>query len=158
MSIDLLMAEREIHRLMVRYLDRIDARDIEGITALFAEDAVADYLTGREVAGRERIGRLLGAITAQFERTSHHLTNHIADVDLELGEATAVTYVYAFHRLLDSGQPWHFWGRHVDRLRRVDGVWLLAERRLVGVDTTPVREEVPPELLLGHKAIEGILR
>lgn len=158
MSLDLLLAEREIHRLMVRYLDRVDARDLDGVAALFAADAVADYLTGRTVAGRERIARLLGAILAQFERTSHHLTNHVADVDLQRGEATAVTYVYAFHRLLDGGEPWHFWGRHVDRLRRIDGAWLLTERRLVGVDTVPVRDEVGRELLLGHTAIEGIGR
>jgi uncharacterized protein (TIGR02246 family) len=153
----LLLAEREIQRLCVRYLDRVDARDAEGAAALFAQDAVADYLTGRPYEGRAAIARVLDRILAQFERTSHHLSNHSADVDLDAGTATAVSYVYAFHRLAGSGAPWHFWGRHVDRLRRVDGVWLLAERHLVAIDTEPVREGVGRDLFAGHDAIERIL-
>jgi uncharacterized protein (TIGR02246 family) len=155
MSLDLLLEERAIHRLMVRYLDRIDARDVDAAAALFTADGVADYLTGRTYEGRERIARVLERILAQFERTSHHLTNHVAEIDLARSEATAVTYVYAYHRMAATGRGWHFWGRHVDRLRNVDGAWLLSERRLVGVDSEPVREDVPRELFLGHIATGG---
>jgi ketosteroid isomerase-like protein len=156
-TLELLLAEREIQRLMIRYLDRIDARDVAGIAALFTDDAVADFLTGRAYRGPERIAAALERITAHFERTSHHLTNHIADVDLARGEADAVTYVYAFHRMAATGAAWHFWGRHVDRLRRVGDTWLLADRRLVGVDAEPARDDVPRELFAGHgaAALEG---
>src|SRR4051812_50061812 len=98
MTLDLLLAERAIQRLCVRYLDRVDARDPPGAAALFASDGAADYLTGRLYHGRSEIARVLEAILRQFECTSHHMTNHLSEVDLERGEATAVTYVYAFHR------------------------------------------------------------
>jgi uncharacterized protein (TIGR02246 family) len=154
MSLELLLAEREIHRLMLRYFDCVDAREVDAAAMLFTEDGVADYLTGKTYQGRERIARVLGRILGQFERTSHHLDNHLVDVDLERGEASAITWLYAFHRLADSGETWHFWGRHVDELRRVDGTWLLSSRVLVGVDSEPVRDGVPRELFLGHASIE----
>jgi len=153
-SLELILAEREIWRLMVRYLDRVDARDFEALAPLFTADASADFLTGRRHNGRAEIARVLDAITAHFERTSHHITNHVANVDLESGRADAVTYIYAFHRMAATGAPWHFWGRHVDGLRRVDGEWLIEERVLVGVDAHPVRADVPAELFRGHRAIE----
>ena len=59
-------------------------------------------------------------------------------------------------RLARTGAVWHFWGRHVDRLRRVDGDWLLSERVLVGVDSDPVRADVPADLFLGHRHVDDL--
>lgn len=146
-----LLDRQAVADLMVRYADCVDARDFDGAAATFAEDGTADYLTGRLHRGRPEIARVLGGILRHFERTSHHLTNHRAWIDGDA--ARAVTYVYAFHRMADGDRPWHFWGRHDDRLRRVDGAWLIADRRLVGVDAWPDRPDVPRSLFAGHGAL-----
>jgi uncharacterized protein (TIGR02246 family) len=146
-----LAAAWEIEQLMAHYLERVDARDPEGAAATFTEDGVADYLTGRTYQGRERIARVLGGILGHFERTSHHMSNH--QVRIAGDTARAITYVYAFHRLAATGGTWHFWGRHVDRLVKVGGEWLIAERTLIAVDADPEREDVPRSLFQGHGAI-----
>ena len=118
-----------IQQLMVRYAERIDANDPEGAAACFAEDGIGKYWGDFE--GRKAIAERLTVILNLFSCTSHHLSN--TSIELEGGQATAMSYVYAFHTMADSGEPWHYWGRWVDRLKRTDEGWLFAEREVVGV-------------------------
>jgi ketosteroid isomerase-like protein len=118
-----------IEQLMIRYADRIDANDPEGAAACFTQDGVGNYWGVFE--GRKAIADRLAIILSIFSATSHHLTN--ASINLEGDQATALSYVYAFHTMAGSGEPWHYWGRWVDRLERTDEGWLLAEREVVGV-------------------------
>ena len=118
-----------IQQLMVRYADRIDAKDPEGAAACFTEDGIGKYWD--ILQGRQEIADRLRIILNFFSATSHHLSN--TNIDLEGDQATAMSYVYAFHTMADSGERWHYWGRWVDRLRRTDEGWLFAEREVVGV-------------------------
>lgn len=120
---------RAIEQLMIRYCDRIDANDPEGAADCFAEDGVGKYWG--VFRGRKEIAGRLRRILKGFSATSHHLSN--IKIDLDGDRATAVSYVYAFHRMADTGEPTHYWGRWVDRLVKVDGQWLFAERQVVGV-------------------------
>ena len=118
-----------ISKLMVRYAERIDANDPEGAAACFAPDGIGHYW-GKFV-GREAIAQRLTGILDAFTATSHHLSN----IKLTLNGDTAegLSYVYAFHRYAGSHDPMHYWGRWKDRLVRIDGQWLFAEREVVGV-------------------------
>lgn len=120
---------RAIEQLMIRYCDRIDANDPEGAAACFAEDGVGRYWG--VFRGRKEIAGRLGKILKGFSATSHHISN--IRITLDGDEARAVSYVYAFHRMADTGEPTHYWGRWVDRVVRVKGQWLFAERQVVGV-------------------------
>jgi len=120
---------RDIEQLMVRYADRIDANDPEGAAACFAEDGIGKYWG--ECRGRKEIAARLGKILDLFSATSHHLSN--VSIHLDGERATAMSYVYAFHRMADTGDPLHYWGRWVDRLVRVDEGWRFAEREVVGI-------------------------
>lgn len=120
---------RAIEQLMVRYADRIDANDPEGAAACFAEDGIGKYWG--ECRGRKEIAARLGKILDLFSSTSHHLSN--VSIHLDGDRATAMSYVYAFHRMADTGDPLHYWGRWVDRLVRVDEGWRFAEREVVGI-------------------------
>ena len=132
-----------ITRLMARYADRIDANDPVGAAACFAPEGVGVYWG--DYHGREAIAERLTGILAAFHATSHHLTN----VQIEVtGETTAraQSYVYAFHRLKDTFQHMHYWGRWVDELEKVDGEWLFARREVVGVGSlTPGVEDSPDD-------------
>ena len=129
-----LLDRRAIEDLMIEYFDRIDARDPFGAADLFIEDATADLMTGKVYHGRARIGRALAKILVQYRRTSHHISNHRSTIEGD--SASALTYVYAFHRFPDD-RIWHLWARNIDRFARVDGTWLLTERILVPIDSDP---------------------
>lgn len=118
-----------IEQLMVRYADRIDANDPEGAAACYAEDGIGKYWGTFQ--GRQEISEVLLVILSMFSTTSHHLSN--IDIDVDGDQATAMSYVYAFHRMADTDEPLHYWGRWVDRLIRTDEGWLFAEREVVGV-------------------------
>ncbi len=120
---------RAIEQLMIRYADRIDANDPEGAADCFAEDGVGRYWG--EYRGRKEIAARLAKILNRFSATSHHLSN--VSICLDGDRATAMSYVYAFHRLAGTNAPMHYWGRWVDRLVRTGEGWLFAEREVVGI-------------------------
>jgi hypothetical protein len=105
---------RAIEQLMVRYADRIDANDPQGAAASFAEGGIGKYWG--ECRERKEI--------AARPLRSHEPSPVNVRIHLDGDQATAMSYVYAFHRLADTGDPLHDWGRWVDRLVRVD--WELA--------------------------------
>jgi ketosteroid isomerase-like protein len=118
-----------IQQLMVHYADRIDANDPEGAAACYTEDGIGKYWG--TFKGRKEISEVLTVILSMFSATSHHLSN--TKINLEGDQATAMSYVYAFHRMAETNEPLHYWGRWVDRLKRTDEGWLLAEREVVGI-------------------------
>ncbi len=118
-----------IQQLMVRYADRIDANDPEGAAACYTEDGIGEYWGTFQ--GRKEISEVLSVILSLFSTTSHHLTN--TSIKLEGDQATAMSYVYAFHRMINTDEPLHYWGRWVDQLKRTDEGWLLARREVVGI-------------------------
>jgi uncharacterized protein (TIGR02246 family) len=121
--------ERAIERLMADYAERIDANDPQGAAACFATDGIGVYW--QDCVGREAIAERLTGILGAFHATSHHLSN--IQINLNGDTATALSYVYAFHRYAGSLEPMHYWGRWVDELKREDGAWKFARREVVGV-------------------------
>ena len=128
-AIQELLDLRAVEQLMIRYADRIDANDPEGAAACFAEDGVGKYWG--EYRGRKEIAARLSGILDLFAATSHHLSN--VSIQIDGDRATAMSYVYAFHRMAGTNDPMHYWGRWVDRLVRTDEGWLFAEREVVGI-------------------------
>ncbi|MBT3311944.1 MAG: nuclear transport factor 2 family protein [Desulfobacterales bacterium] len=119
-----------IKQVMIRYADRIDANDPEGAAACFAEDGIGNYWGIYK--GRSEIAARLTELIKDYAVTSHHLSNE--NIQLAGDKATSMAYVYAFHRMIDSGEPMHYWGRWIDSFVRVDGEWFIAEREVIGID------------------------
>ena len=118
-----------IQQLMVHYAERIDANDPEGAAACYTEDGTGEYWGTFQ--GRKEIAEVLSVILSMFSTTSHHLTN--TSITLDGDQATAMSYVYAFHRMAGTNEPLHYWGRWVDRLQRTDEGWRFAKREVVGI-------------------------
>jgi uncharacterized protein (TIGR02246 family) len=148
-----LVAARELEQVLIGYFDRVDARDPEGAARFFAEDAEVEIMTGKRLQGRERYARALGRVLVRYRRTSHHLSNVRATVDGERAETWA--YVYAFHRMDDTGEVWHLWVRMHDRFVRRDGRWQIAYHVLHGVDSQPHRPDIPYAWYTGHPGHPG---
>lgn len=139
---------REIEGLMVHYFDAVDALDPFRAVEIFTDDIEGDFMTGHPYVGRRAIARGLGKILLQYERTSHHITNHRATITGDT--ATALTYIYAFHRMRGSDDTWQLWARHVDELVRIDGRWLVSGRVLAAIDSEPRWDKIRDDWYYGH--------
>jgi len=144
-----LIDARAIEQVWVRYFDRVDADDALGAVADFAADVRVEIMTGRTYEGRDDYARALDRVLAQYEVTSHHVSNFVIH---RPGPDTAhlTAWVYAYHRLRETGRPWHLYARIVDRLERRDGEWVVVEHVLHGVDSTPRWRRVDDDWYRGH--------
>ena len=147
-DVERVVAAHDIEQVLVAYFDRVDADDAEGAARLFLDDAEVEIMTGKRLRGRQRFARALDRVLAQYERTSHHVTNVVCTV--EGAHARASAYVYAHHRMADTGEPWHLWARLEDRLARTEAGWRIAEHLLRGVDSLPPRADIPDAWYAGH--------
>jgi uncharacterized protein (TIGR02246 family) len=143
-----LLDAREIEQVFVRYFDRVDANDPEGASMCFAEDVEFEIMIGKRKHGRDRFARSLGRVLDQYERTSHHLSNVSTHIDGDHAEGLA--YVYAYHRMRNTGEPWHLIARMKDKFERIDGRWQITEHVLWGLDAVPNRPDIPREWYPGH--------
>jgi hypothetical protein len=141
-----LVDERAIEALCVRYIDRIDANDPAGAAACFAPDGVGIYWG--EYRGQDAITERLSGILDDFAATSHHLSNVAPVIDGDT--ATCQSYVYAFHRFNDTNAPFHYWGRWVDELVKVNGEWRFARREVVGIGSLSVGDSQRDRPHPGH--------
>jgi ketosteroid isomerase-like protein len=126
-----------IAELFHAYARHFDRNEPEAIVALFTDDATVDY--GPEVATVHGVEELLAGISRGlstiFAATSHHVSNiSIEFVDPE--DATAVAYVYAWHRYRDGAPDGHLWGQYHTRLRRHADEWRFAELVLKAAGTS----------------------
>ena len=142
-----LLDAREIEALMIHYFDRVDALDPFAAVSVFTEDVVGDFMTGKLYQGPTKIARALGRILLQYRHTSHHITNHRAAISGDT--ATAITYIYAFHRFPDES-VWHLWARHEDELVRTPDGWRISKRILRAIDSTPRWELIDDDWYYGH--------
>jgi ketosteroid isomerase-like protein len=143
-----LLDYREIEQVFVTYFDRIDANDPAGASMCFAQDAVFEIMTGKNKTGRERFARSVGRVIDAYERTSHHVGN--IRTELHGDTADVVAYVYAFHRMRNTGEVWHLWARMIDKMERIDGRWQITEHMLRGLDSQPHRPDIPRDWYPGH--------
>jgi ketosteroid isomerase-like protein len=129
-------------RPLHRYVDRVDAGDLDAVGGLFTADAVYDVL-GTERHGPEAIVRALRRSLSRWERTSHHATNPLVDVDGARARVSAG--LYAYHGRGD--EVWHFWGRYTQALVLRDDGWAIARMALIGIASDPPGD---PALFPGH--------
>ncbi|MFM7118774.1 MAG: nuclear transport factor 2 family protein [Gammaproteobacteria bacterium] len=124
-----------IEQLLNHYCHKLDRGDIDAVVAMFTEDAVLrpDYEGTGPHVGRAAIRawytrygtQTLGAVRS----LRHKISTAMIDVDGVY--ATSVCYLDADSVNLTTGKRSLAGGRYEDRLQRVDGSWLLAERRIL---------------------------
>lgn len=118
----------EILNLAGRYSHGIDLGDAAAWAGVFTDDGVMELVA----QGIENTGDALHSMAAGNRDASGPQSRHIPTTFLIEGagdEATMRSYV----TVIGTGEDAHvvFQGRYEDRLRRVDGQWRIAHRRIL---------------------------
>jgi 3-phenylpropionate/cinnamic acid dioxygenase small subunit len=126
-------ASREaVAALVHAYAERLDAGDLAGVAALFAD---ADYGAERGPLRRgaaEVLAALRAAIVLHDGKpcTRHVVTNLTIEVDEIAATATARSYFTVFQATATLPLQAILAGRYHDRFARADGRWRFAARRI----------------------------
>jgi hypothetical protein len=109
------------------YAVGIDMRDWPGLRGCFADDATISFGRPSRVGGLEEFMEWAPVFHAALGETLHQITTH--QVRLGSREANASCYLHAV--LLDAGggASTSVFGRYDDVFTRVDGRWLIRQRR-----------------------------
>ena len=126
--------EREIIALTARYNWALDiAHDPEAVAGTFTRDGLFQAGSGAGGRGRDELVAYFRGSAERLRAAAgspirHWLDNHV--VDVEKDEASHSCYILFI--AVDGPSPrLHRSGVYYDRLRRTDGRWLFAERRVV---------------------------
>jgi len=125
------VAEREIGRLMTDYTWLLDARDYDGYGRLFAKGEILDPAGKVVASGSDAVAGLARRYLGhQPDVTVRHvISSPRIDVDLTNGTATASSFLLTVQA--PTGQPAYIYrvASYHDRFRKVDGHWRFESRQ-----------------------------
>jgi SnoaL-like domain len=130
----------EIYEMYARYSWALDTGDTDGYVALFTEDAEATEETrGGELEvrkGREEIRKLVLKFhdRADFPGHQHQMAQFVFEPDPDGRPDHWVVRSYAWATISRAGAAPHLhWCGHIrDVVAKVDGVWLIRSKAIMG--------------------------
>jgi uncharacterized protein (TIGR02246 family) len=121
-------AHAAVADVLHRYCYAVDDGDAAAVAAVFAEDGELDVGNGVVIAGRDALLAFFERRLAQYDASSHHLSNiRVSDVD---GRARATSYVYARIWPVGGGDGGELWARYLDDLVEDGGRGSISRRSL----------------------------
>jgi 3-phenylpropionate/cinnamic acid dioxygenase small subunit len=124
-------ARDAITALVYGYAERIDAGDLDGVAALFADGVFRSDRGGRyegAAAVRDVLGRLVVLHDDGTPRTKHVTTNLVIEVDDAAGTAVARSYFTVLQATGTGALQPIVAGRYHDRFVRDATGWRFADR------------------------------
>lgn len=127
MTLEALLAEREIARALTRFARAMDDRDWDGLLAILAPDATGELGEGPLASPAAIVGTIRRYLDA-CGPTQHLLGNLLVEVDGDRAQSRC--YVSDMHLGLGAmaGETFATLGDYHDTWRRIDGQWRLAHR------------------------------
>jgi len=122
--LEALLARDEIRQLVERYAVAVDAKDLDALAALFAEDVD----NGRYGPGRDGVRTFYDNRLRLFHCSMHLVANHVIDFDDD-DHATGIVYCRAQHHLLEPEHWFDLALAYFDTYERHDGAWVFRRRR-----------------------------
>jgi ketosteroid isomerase-like protein len=124
----------EITALVYRYAELLDAGDMDGVVALFADATWRSAATGAVLRSPEEIRAVYDRIVLYdgTPKTQHVMSNLVIDLVEGADEATGRCY-YTVLQGLEGGEPIQviLAGRYVDGYRRGPDGWQFADRLFI---------------------------
>jgi uncharacterized protein (TIGR02246 family) len=125
-----LTQRQAVEGVLLDYCQFVDALDIEAVSKLFADDGQMDLGLGRVWHGRaEILKNMSGRLEQDYTHTSHHLSNIRVRFDGR-EQASASSYVFAWHRQASDGRERKLFARYFDDLVLIADGWKIQRRRL----------------------------
>jgi len=124
-----LVDRQKIVDTLYRYASSIDVKDYPTLRATFVDDAVGQYAGAEPIHGADNIVKWIDEMTVT-RSWQHHMLN-VYHVDIDGDQARAVTY-HTSHQtdVSDPDKVLVIVARYYDTLRRVDGSWRIADKRM----------------------------
>ena len=132
-ALAVLLAEREIHQVLLRYCRGIDRLDPELIRSVYHEGAIDDHGVYHG-DGRAFADFIVPLLRGAYRSTMHTISNCLIEVGDTGDGAGAETYCVAYHdRIDEGGARWLdlFACRYVDRFERRAGRWGIVRRTVI---------------------------
>lgn len=128
-AIQELIDRQAVMETIYRYASSIDEKDYPTLRSTFTDDAVAQYHTAPPIHGADQIVAWIDEMGVD-RAFQHHLIN-VYHVELDGDEARTLTY-HTSHQTSEGAPDTVdlIVGRYRDVLRRVDGVWKIADKRM----------------------------
>ncbi len=120
----------KVTRTLQANADAVDRADIDGILALFDDDAKWNYSPSLSVQGHVAIREFFDERFSKFAKTSHNVGPAILSAGSEPGCVGSTAYFQSEH-LLKDGSSYSVWGRYVDQLALTDERAIFLERTVV---------------------------
>jgi hypothetical protein len=130
-GVAVLLAEREIERVLLRYCRGIDRLDEELIRSVYHDGATDDHGV-YQGDGKAFAAFIVPMLRDAYRSTTHAI--HNCQIDVDGDRADAETYCVAYHERVDEvGERCLdvFACRYVDRFERRDGRWAIVQRVVV---------------------------
>ncbi len=126
---------------MYRYARATDWYEPERHRDVFTDDCVFASPHSGDLRGVDAVVEWMDTVLARFDATQHLIGNISIDFTGD-DEATAVSYVQAWHRHVDPdrGDDLVLWGEYHDRWVRSPDGWRIAVRRVHAAGQEPRRE------------------
>jgi hypothetical protein len=130
-SLRLLVDERDIVRVALRYCRALDTRDWGLLAEVFLDDATAELGDSGLLEGIDAITATCRAALSPLDASHHMVSNH--EVAVEGDAASHRCYVQAQHvrRGVVGGRNLIIAGHYEDRLARASGGWRITHRSLI---------------------------
>jgi ketosteroid isomerase-like protein len=129
----------EIENLSNKYMVAVDSGDIETVMSTWADDGELVWIFGHE-HGKDQIRAAMSGFgggryeeipegATSRQRTRHQIINHVIDVEGDVANTTA--YWFAMTNRTPQGElQMLYFGHYEDVLKRVDGKWKFASRKV----------------------------
>jgi uncharacterized protein (TIGR02246 family) len=137
--------EQAVRDLLAQYAFSYDSSDVDGVMALFADDAVLVNARGT-FAGRQAIDDNYRWVNAQRQAGFHFITNTLVRVDSDGPEAWVTAYFQSWAVDL-AGERRALLGTYAMRLVKLAGQWKIADCRITSDISTGQAPGPPPSLI-----------
>ena len=130
MNLEQVSAHLEIQQVLYRYCRGVDRGEASLIAGVYHPDAI-DAHGSWSGLGKDFAAYLVPNMDQAPIVGQHHITNVLIDLDGD--HADVESYFIALHPEVTAAGPAHAMvcGRYLDRFERRDGVWLIADRKVV---------------------------
>ena len=127
---DVLLDERDVTAVALRYCRALDAKDWALLGDVFLDDSTAELGTGSVLVGLEAIVGRIRAALDHLDLSQHLVGNHEVVVDGDTAAHRCYLQAQHIRRAAQGGPHYIVAGRYDDRLVRTTSGWRIAHRSL----------------------------